>query len=233
MDRLDAAGLPWKIYGATHEQAVQPASTSNSNGYGWSICPSFAGCLDTSQDANLVSSGNFQHAALNGHLPAFSVVTPGGPSFTDSCHNGMSITACDNWAGSLVSAAENGPDWDSTAVFITWDDCGCFYDQVPPPAGLNADGTAAGPRVPLIIVSPYARPGYTDTTATTFAGILAYTEHNFGLAPLAANDAAAYDFSAAFDYSQAPLKPVPMTSRRLPYSARHLHLTRAMLDDPT
>ena len=63
-----------------------------------------------------------------------------------------------------------------------------------------------GPRVPLIIVSPYARPGYTDTTATTFAGILAYTEHTFGLSPLGANDAAAYPFSDAFNYTQAPLQ---------------------------
>jgi phospholipase C len=228
MDRLDAAGRSWHIYGATHR-----AKASASRGYGWSICPSFAGCLYTSQDKNLVSSADFQHDALNGNLPAFSVVAPGGLSFTDSCHNSMSITACDNWAGSLVSAVENGPDWDRTAVFITWDDCGCFYDQVPPPAGLNADGTAAGPRVPLIIVSPYAKRGYTDTTATTFAGILAYTEHTFSLAPVAPNDAAAYDFRHAFDYSQTPLKPVPMTSRRLPYWARHLHLTRAMLDDPT
>jgi len=52
-------------------------------------------------------------------------------------------------------------------LFITWDDCGCFYDQVPP--GTNPDGTSQGPRVPMIIVSPFVRPGFTDTTATTFA----------------------------------------------------------------
>ena len=92
-------------------------------------------------------------------------------------------------------------------MFITWDDCGCFYDQVPP--GTNPDGTPQGPRVPMIIVSPYAIPGFTDTTATTFAGILAYTEHTFGLAPLGVNDAGAYPFSNAFNYSQAPHKPVP------------------------
>src|SRR5205085_1152265 len=82
-----------------------------------------------------------------------------------------------------------------------------FYDQAPPPASLNADRQQAGPRSPLIIVSPYARPGFVDTTATTFAGILAYTEHNFGLSPLATNDAAAYDFANAFNYAQAPRPP--------------------------
>jgi hypothetical protein len=87
--------------------------------------------------------------------------------------------------------------------------------------------------MPLFIVSPYARPGYTDTQATTFAGILAYTEHTFGLAPLGVNDAQAYDFSAAFNYSQPPLKRVPMVQRPLPASARRIRVTPALANDPT
>jgi phospholipase C len=223
MDRLDAAGLSWRIYGATAGQG----------GYIWSACPTFASCLDTGQDANLVPSLGFQADATAGSLPAFSLVTPGGTTFRDSCHNGMSITACDNWIGSLVQAAENGPDWDSTAIFITFDDCGCFYDQVPPPSSLDASGQQAGVRVPLLIVSPYAKPQDTDSTPATFASILAYTEHTFGLAPLSAADAQAYDFSGAFDYLQAPLRPARMVQRPLPDWARHLKPTRAMLDDPS
>lgn len=228
LDSLDKAHLSWRIYGGT-----KPASGSTSPGYVWSICPSIAECLYTSQMSNLVSPADFQGDALNGNLPAFSVVTPGGPDYADSCHNLFSLTACDNWVGSLVSSIQNGPDWDSTAVFITWDDFGGFYDQVPPPATLNANGQQAGPRVPLIMVSPYAKPGYTDTTPTTFAGILAYTEHNFGLPALGANDAHAYDLSNAFDYSQAPRKPARMTTRPLPAWAVHMKLTKAMLDDPS
>jgi phospholipase C len=221
MDRLDTAGLSWKLYGANSKQ----------NGYIWSICPTFAECLDTSQDANLVPDQQFLNAAAAGTLPAFSVVTPGGPDFANSCHNGVSMTACDNWVGQLAGAVEHGPDWSSTAVFITWDDCGCFYDQVPP--GTNPDGTAQGPRVPLIIASPFARPGFTDTAATTFAGILAFTEHNFGLQPLGINDAQAYPFSNAFNFSQAPRRPVGMVHRPLPAWARHIHLTPALEHDPT
>ena len=116
-------------------------------------------------------------------------------------------------------------------MFITWDDCGCFYDQVRP--GINPDGTRQGPRAPLIIVSPYAKPGYTDTTATTFAGILAYTEHTFGLAPLGVNDARAYPFTNAFNYTQAPRPPATMVTRPLPASARRIHLTPALLNDPS
>lgn len=77
------------------------------------------------------------------------------------------------------------------------------------------------------------RPGYTDTTPTTFAGILAFTEHTFGLAPVNANDRSAYDFSNAFNYTQAPLRPAHMVTRPLPPSARHIHLAPAMLNDPT
>jgi phospholipase C len=230
LDRLDAAGLSWRIYGAT---MPTPRGTTLADGYSWSICPSIAECLYTSQHDNLVSSADFSDDAHDGNLPVFSVVTPGGPHFTDSCHNSFSLTACDNWLGSLVSSIENGPDWSSTAVFITWDDFGGFYDQVPPPASLNANGQQAGPRLPLIIVSPYAKPGYTDTTPASFASILAYTEHTFGLTPLGKNDAQAYDFSGAFNYGQTPLRPARMVARPLPYWARHLHLTDAMLDDPT
>jgi hypothetical protein len=61
----------------------------------------------------------------------------------------------DNWIGQVVSAIENGPQWSSTAIFLTYDDCGFFYDHVAPPSGL-------GIRVPMIIASPCARPGYTS-----------------------------------------------------------------------
>ena len=221
MDRLDEAGLSWKLYGATRNQ----------QGYVWSICPTFAECLDTNQDANLVPDQQFLTAAAAGTLPAFSVVTPGGGFFTSSCHNSVSITACDNWVGQLVGAVERSPDWSSTAVFLTWDDCGCFYDQVAP--GTNPDGTSQGPRVPMIIVSPFARPHFTDTTATTFTGILAFTEHNFELSPLGANDASAYPFSNAFDFGHRALKPVRMVQRPLPASARHIHVTKELENDPT
>ena len=67
-----------------------------------------------------------------------------------------------------------------------------------------------------MIVSPYAKPDYTDSTATTFAGILAYTEQTFGLPALGVNDAAAYPYTNAFDYSQKPLTPVHMVTRPIP-----------------
>ena len=159
-------------------------------------------------------------------------MTAGGPNDLElsGCHNEFSMTACDNYIGQLASAIEQSPEWSSTAVFITFDDFGGFYDQAPPP--VNPDGTLEGPRLPLIIVSPYARPGHTDIHATTFAGILAYLEHNFGLVPLDANDADAYDFHKAFDYCQTPLKPIRLRRRPLPASAKHIRVS-AVGKDPS
>jgi phospholipase C len=219
MDRLQAAGLSWRIYGEPKPGGAK------STGYGWDICPSIAECLDTTQASNNLPSAQFVTDAAAGHLPAFSIVTPGGPYAKDSEHNGFSMTAGDNWLGQVAKAVMNGPEWRSTVLFITWDDCGCFYDQVPP--GTNPDGTPQGPRVPLVIVSPYAKPAYTDTTPTTFSGILAYTEQTFKLASLGPNVAQAYPFTNAFNYSQRPLGPARVVQRPLPPWAYHVNMKNA------
>jgi phospholipase C len=215
MDRLTTKGLSWRIYG-------QP-TPSPSDGYIWDTCPTFADCLDTTQAKSNVLSSTFVTDAKAGKLAAFSLITPGGVDAKDSEHNGTSMTQGDDWVGQIASAIMNGPEWNSTVLFITWDDCGCFYDQMPPTPPQNPDMTPRGPRSPLIIVSPYAKPGYTDTGSTTFAGILAFVEKTFGLKALGANDAGAYDFSNAFNFAQTPLKPIHMVNRPMP-KGDHLDL---------
>ena len=218
MDRLTAAKLSWKIYG-------DPDGITNGKetpGYIWDTCPSIAECLDSSQNSHNVMSSTFATVAKDGDLPNFSLVVPAGPTTApDSEHNGTSMTAGDDWVGQIAKAIMSGPEWTSTALFITWDDCGCFYDQVHP--GTNPDGTQQGPRSPLIIVSPYAKPGYTDTGHATFVSILAYVEKTFGLAPMGVNDKGAYDFSNAFNYSQTPLSPAKMIWRKWPKDAYHIN----------
>ena len=218
LDRLDRAHLSWRIYGEPQAQSGGSASL----GYIWDICPSFAECLNTGQKANNVASTSFVNDAQRGTLPNFSIITPGGSDTRLSEHNGFSMKAGDDWLGQIASAVMNGPDWRSTALFITWDDCGCFYDQVRP--GVNPDGTAQGPRSPLVIVSPFAKPGFTDTNAATFAGILGFTERNFGLSPLGPNDGRAYPFLNAFNFRQTPLTPAHMSYREWPAGAYHVNL---------
>ena len=218
MDRLDAAGLSWRIYGA-----AQPTVNGiPANGYIWSVCPTFAECLDTSQHSGLVDSGQFLTDAAAGTLPAFSLITAGGSNLAGNCHNGFSMTACDDYVGQVAQAVMSSPDWPSTVLFITWDDYGGFYDSVPPP--VNPDSTQEGPRLPLIAVSPFAIPQSTDDTPASFASILAFTEHNFGLAPLEENDASAYDLSGMFAPGELP------GSRGLP--VRHLRSRPHMVTRP-
>jgi phospholipase C len=209
-DRLDAAGLSWSIY----------ASPSSS----WGICPYFYECLGSRQHANMVGTSTVLTDAENGNLPNYSIVTPTGPI---SQHNGNSMAQGDNWIGQIVSAIANGPDWSSTAIFVTHDDCGCFYDHVPPP------DPATGIRVPMVIVSPYARPGFTDSTTATYVSMLAYVEHAYSLAPLTTADANAYDYADAFDYSQTPLAPVRMVHTRISASERAWIAAHPPPEDPT
>lgn len=196
MNRLDGAGLTWKIFAPTFDEGA----------YGWSICPTFADCLYTDQSQNHVPPDEFVLAAQNGQLPNLSFVIPLGDN---SQHNKNSMLVGDNWIGQQVEAVMSGPDWNSTAIFITYDDCGCFYDHVTPPEGM-------GVRVPMVIVSPYARPGYTDSNVAPFASMLAFVEHTFGLAPMGTEDATAYDYRDSFEYSQEPLPPIPLKQRPVP-----------------
>jgi phospholipase C len=202
-DRVEQAGLTWKLYAGD--------GTRTTGSYVWTICPSFYECLGSSQKANDIPASQILADAAAGNLPSFSIVTPQPPN---SQHNGTSMAQGDNWIGSVVNAIENGPDWSSTAIFITYDDCGCFYDHVPPPS------STAGVRVPMVIVSPYAKPGYTDSTNATYMSMLAYAEHTLGLASLNQNDAGAYDYANSFDYSQPPRRAIPMTTTRIPASER-------------
>ena len=142
-------------------------------------------------------------------------------------HNPFSMAEGDNWIGRTVSAIESGPQWAHTAIFITWDDCGCFYDHVAPPAGL-------GIRNPVVIVSPYAKARYTDSTVATTASLLAFTEHTFGLTPLGTADATAYDYANAFNFAQAPLAGIRMTQTTVPAgSLTYIAANPVDPDDPT
>ena len=103
---------------------------------------------------------------------------------------------------SVVNAIGNSQYWSNTAIFITWDDWGGWYDHVAPPIKNSYE---YGFRVPLIVVSPYAKPGYISKVTHDFGSILKYIEENFGVGSLGFADADADDLSDCFDYSQAPL----------------------------
>jgi phospholipase C len=135
----------------------------------------------------------------------------------------------DNYIGRVVSAVENSPEWNSTVIFITYDDCGCFYDHVVPPGGM-------GPRNPMVIVSPWAKPAYTDSEpAAQPYSMLAFIQHNFGLSSLSAEVDSSYDYANSFSFTQRPLTGPRMTRTRIPAAerARLARLLPTIEDDPT
>ena len=209
MQQLESAGLTWKIYNG-------PVELAPSRDGRWNLCNQFAWCWDHRQTTEYnPATAVLESDAANGTLPDVALVP--ATSLT-SQHNGTSMAMGDNYIGELMTALQNGPQWSSTAVFITYDDCGCFYDHVRPPAGL-------GLRNPMVIASPWAEPGGTDSTvAVQPYSMLAFIDHNFGLPPLSAEVASAYDYAKAFDFrasASADVGIVPMVQQHISADVRH------------
>jgi phospholipase C len=136
----------------------------------------------------------------NDQLPAVSWVIPTGQN---SDHAGVNTGGGPSWVAAVVNAIGNSPYWSNTAIFITWDDWGGWYDHVAPPI---YDSYEYGFRVPLIVVSPYAKAHYVSHKTHDFGSILSFIEQNFHLGTLGYADSRADDLSDCFDFNQAPLR---------------------------
>jgi len=135
------------------------------------------------------------------------------PPFPLSDHPPLSMCRGENWTVRLMNAIMESPYWKSTAVVLTWDDFGGFYDHVAPP---HVDMYGLGPRVPAIIISPWSRPGYVDHTTYEFASVLHFIETVFDVPPMTSRDANASDMLGAFDFNQQPIGPLPLAQRSCP-----------------
>ncbi|TMK46735.1 MAG: alkaline phosphatase family protein [Actinobacteria bacterium] len=198
-DLLLRAGIPWAYYSATNMQ----------NGYLWSA---YDAVRHIRQDTQLWQSHIFPVDGLvqdvrDGRLPPVSWVTP---RFELSEHPEYSFCWGQNWTTRVVNSIMASPMWRDTAIFITWDDYGGFYDHVPPP---QVDRFGFGIRVPLLLISPYAKAGYVDHSLGEFSSVLRFIEDNWGLSQLTHRDRGAGNLSEAFDFSQAPRKPDPQPMR--------------------
>jgi phospholipase C len=146
-----------------------------------------------------------------GTLASVTWVIPNG---LDSDHAKDNNGTGPAWVASVVNAIGSSQFWSNTAIFIAWDDWGGWYDHVPPPSFGYSDGKSAeyvyGFRVPLIVVSPYAKAAYISHSVHDFGSILKYIEENFQLPTIATGYAdsstVSDDMSDCFDYSQTPLK---------------------------
>ena len=139
----------------------------------WNPLPQFQTVQQDGEVKNVQLVSNYFAAARSGNLPAVSWIIPNDavsehpPS---SVHSGM------YYVTQLINAAMEGPDWDSTAIFLTWDDWGGFYDHVVTP---KVDENGYGLRVPGLVISPYAKQGYIDHQVLSFDAYLKFIEDDF------------------------------------------------------
>jgi len=197
--RLDQGNVPWAYYAAA---STQP-------GYIWSAFTSIHDVFygPTWNDHVFPVDQVSRDIAVGGSLPAVTWVMP---RFELSNHPGSNFCYGENWATKVIDTIMRSPDWGSTAIFLTWDEWGGFYDHVPPP---TVDGFGYGFRVPFMVLSPYAKAHFIDHQTGSFDSMLKFIESNWGLKPLTERDAKASDLSSAFDFKQEPTPPDPLPLR--------------------
>jgi phospholipase C len=181
-DELTAHGHSWKIY-----YALPPSALA---GTIWQQI------IPAGYAADLTTGTAFFTDLADGTLPDFSFVRPGVGYSTEPSED---IGEGDAWVGQLVNAVAHSAYWDSTAIFVTWDESGGFWDHVAPPVS-----TGYGARTPMIIISPYARRGV-FSQRTTNVSILSFMQKLWGLPALTPLNASQNNLFSAFDFSQARL----------------------------
>ena len=201
-DELDAAAISWRFYTAD----------LNGNGGLWSAYQAIRHIrYGKDWNTDIVSPQKKFFQDVGNNLPAVSWITP---TCQNSDHAGCGSNTGPSWVASLVNAIGTSKYWDSTAIFIMWDDYGGWYDHVGPNL-VDYDGF--GIRIPLLVISPYAKQGHVSHVLYEHGSILKFVEDQFGLPRLSASDSRATSPEAdCFDFSQAPrtFKPIQSPLRQ-------------------
>ena len=207
-DLLDAKGLSWRYYAASTK--------------GIWVAPNSIAHIQSGPDwANVVTPpAQVLNDIADGQLPQVSWVTP---TAAESDHAKSNNGTGPSWVASVVNAIGQSPYWNNTAIFIVWDDWGGWYDHVKPQIFGSYE---LGFRVPLIVISPYAKPGYVSHVQHEFGSILKFTEATFNTGSLGFTDARADDLSDCFNFSQTAQ---PFRAIRARYSADYF---RRLPPDP-
>jgi phospholipase C len=183
-DQLERAGISWHYYadeGSWMNALLAINHMYNSEHWMTDITP----------------EEQFTEDIANQNLDRVTWVVP-GPGVNEH-PGGPSVCVGENWTVSVVNQIMRSKYWKDTAIFMTWDDFGGFYDHVEPP---QYDIMGLGPRVPLVIVSPYAKQGFVDSTVYEFSSVLKFIETVYDLEPMTERDARASNMLNAFDFDQ-------------------------------
>jgi phospholipase C len=196
-DELDNAGLSWAYY----------VTGSPNNPGTWNAYQVIKHIIYGKDWANIITPpSKFLTNIGKGTLPNVTWITP---TCLDSDHASNTCYSNDgpSWVASLVNAIGESKYWDSTAIFVVWDDPGGWYDHVAPK---YVDYDGLGFRVPLLVISPWAKQGYVSHTQYELGSILKFTEGIWGLSSLSQSDARANSVADCFDFTQSlrPFKPI-------------------------
>jgi phospholipase C len=208
-DELDQAKLTWRFYTSKISQPM---------GGFWSGYQAVKHIRYGPDWANVITpQKKFLKDVAGGKLSSVTWITP---TCEESDHTSCGGGLGPSWVSSIVNAVGTSKFWNSTAIFVFWDDWGGYYDHVAPPY-IDYDGL--GFRTPLLVISPYAKKGYISKVQYEHGSILRFVEDLFGLARLADSDKRATSPAAdCFDFTQKPRKFVPIDAPLSPafFSAR-------------
>ncbi len=202
-DRLQASGVSWKFYVQNYEpkltyRTLDQFAGNRASQVIWVPLLKFPRFIDDpALSSHIVNLDEYYTDLQNGTLPAVSYIVPSGASE----HPPSSLIAGQRFVQSLITALMQSKAWNSSALLLSYDDWGGWYDHVKPPV---VDAYGDGFRVPALLVSPYAKQGYIDSTTLDFTSILKFIEDNWSVAPLTERDAKASNFLDAFDFSAPP-----------------------------
>jgi len=199
-DTLDAKGITWRYYA--------PEINRSFGGDLWNAFGAIDAVFHGPEWSTNVTwpETNVFKDISNNSLPSVTWVIP---DFQNSDHPGANSDTGPSWVAQVVNAVGQSPAWDSTAIVVVWDDWGGWYDHVKPPGTYRFGGL--GFRVPMIVISPYAKHGHVAHAAYEFGSIVQLVEDNWGLPRLGTTDVRAASFvKDAFDFNQQPRAFVPV-----------------------
>lgn len=198
-ERLSDAGVSWSWYAGGWDRALagNPAPTFEFHHQPFVYFRKYAPNTPA-RKKHLKDESDFLASLKNGTLPAVSFVKPLGKNDE---HAGYStVLTSEQHAAYLIGRVKASADWDKTAVILTYDDFGGWYDHVAPH---KADRWGPGGRVPMLVISPHARKGFVDHKRYDHTSILKFIEWRYGLKPLADRDAKANNLLSAFDFGRS------------------------------
>jgi phospholipase C len=216
-DRLEKKGISWKFYVERYDPSINfrtPVSETADYDRRAQVIRApllaYARYLDDLRlSSRIVDLDQYFEDAARGELPAVSFIRPS----VSSEQPPGSVQAGQRLVRSLVNELCRSPQWPTSAFIWSYDHSGGWYDHVRPP---QVDQYGYGPRVPALLVSPYARRGFVDHENHDLTSILKFIEVNWGLQPLARRDAAAGAMLEAFDFQAGPRPATLLSTNRQP-----------------